>query len=201
MKMPSFVALTLLLAIAAPAAAAPASSSSGVTVAGVTFAPVPKNWTAQPASSQMRAAQWTVAPPKADKDAPGLEPGEVVVFYFGSGQGGGPKDNIERWQRRMQAADGSPVTGEVSQRVVDGMRLHVLVAYGTYAAGMPMPGFKPTLKPDYGLVGVVIETREGNVFVRFTGPKALVKANLEAFETWLAASKKATGADAKSGDS
>jgi len=190
--LPAFALLGLL---ASPAAAAPKKKDAdpALTVAGVTFAPAPKNWSPVKPANQMRAAQWTVAPPKPEKDAPELAPGEVVVFYFGPGQGGGPKDNLERWRRLMTAPDGSQVQGEASQRDVAGMRVHEIVLYGTYAAGMPRPGFKPTLKPNQGFVGVVIETSEGNVFLRFTGPKELVKAQLADFEKWLDTAKKATG--------
>jgi hypothetical protein len=45
-------------------------------------------------------------------------------------------------------------------------------AQGTYLSGMP--GGPQTPLPDHALVGAIIESKAGNVFVRMTGPKAWV---------------------------
>lgn len=182
---PVFV-FALLFGLSFPLTAAEKKPTDAKVIAGVEMAPTPKGWQTAPPKNKMRAAQWVIPPSEGSGAA-----GEVVVFYFGPGQGGGAKDNIERWKRRMTAADGSPVQGEVSQREVAGMKVTELIAFGTYAAGMPMPGFKPEQRPDYGLVGVVLEGAEGNLFIRLTGPKPLVDAQLPSFQKWIDGAKKA----------
>lgn len=186
MLVPAVLAAMLGTALLSPAAEDKTKPKGPPVVAGAQLAAVPKGWKSAPPKNKMRAAQWTI--PAAEK---GGAAGEVVIFYFGPGQGGGAKDNIERWQRRMTAADGGEVKGDVSQRDVAGMRVTELIAYGTYAAGMPMPGFKPEQRTNYGLVGVVLEASGGNIFIRMTGPKALVDAQLPAFQKWIDGTKKA----------
>lgn len=183
-----YLTLVLVACLSLPMSAAEKKKADPNTkvIAGVALAKVPQGWQTAPPKNKMRAAQWIIPPAGESGTA-----GEVVIFYFGPGQGGAAKDNIERWKRRMTAADGGPVQGEVSQRDVAGMKVTELIAFGTYAAGMPMPGFKPELRPDYGLVGVVLEGAQGNLFIRLTGPKTLVEAQLPAFQKWIDEAKKA----------
>ena len=39
-----------------------------------------------------------------------------------------------------------------------------------------MPGGPQTPKPNYALLGAIIEASEGSVFVKMTGPKGLTKS-------------------------
>jgi hypothetical protein len=41
-----------------------------------------------------------------------------------------------------------------------------------------MPGGATTPKPDYALAGAILESTRGNIFVRMTGPRELVKKDL-----------------------
>ena len=52
------------------------------------------------------------------------------------------------------------------------MPVHIVETTGTYSASMggPMSG-NTTEKPDYMLVGVVVEAPEGSVFFKLTGPE------------------------------
>jgi hypothetical protein len=36
--------------------------------------------------------------------------------------------------------------------------------------------------PDYGLCGAILESAEGSIFVKMTGPEAIVKTSTEAFK-------------------
>lgn len=47
-------------------------------------------------------------------------------------------------------------------------------AEGTFLSGMP--GGERTPQPGYALRGAIIEAAEGDVFVKMTGPAALVKS-------------------------
>ena len=51
----------------------------------------------------MRAASYTIPPAAGDSEG-----GECVVYYFGSGQGGGVEANIKRWIGQFTAPDGGP---------------------------------------------------------------------------------------------
>ena len=46
---------------------------------------------------------------------------EIVVFYFGRGQGGGVQENIDRWANQFRGPEGGPVEPIVSETVVDKM--------------------------------------------------------------------------------
>jgi len=63
---------------------------------------VPPAFQARQPSSSMRLAEFTV--PES-----GAPPAEVVVYYFGEGQGGSVEANIARWSAQFTGPDGSPV--------------------------------------------------------------------------------------------
>ncbi len=56
---------------------------------------VPKDWKTVETSSSMRLAQWSYGAKS-----------EVVIFYFGSGQGGSVEANLDRWYGQFQQPDG-----------------------------------------------------------------------------------------------
>ncbi len=160
-------------------------------VAGVSFVP-PTGWQSVPASSSMRAGQWRVPALK------GGEVGEVVVFYFGQGQGGDAAANLDRWRNQVTTPQGAPVQGEVTTRESDGLKITRLVSFGTYSGMSMMPGVPSAPKAGYGLIGVVVESGQGNVFIRLTGPEALVKSQMTVLEQMLRSVKRVAAAGTKS---
>ena len=57
---------------------------------------VPSTWIARPAASTMRLAEYTVGT--------GTPPGaQVVVYFFGQGQGGAVGPNMARWKAQFSA--------------------------------------------------------------------------------------------------
>lgn len=163
--------------------AAALSLQAETSVAGVTFKSH-GSWQSATPTSAMRAAQWTIPPRKSGTDS-----GEVVLFYFGAGQGGDAQSNVQRWLKTMSAPTGGRAEGEMKERTVSGMKVTEVVVYGTYASGMPMSGVPPMPKAGYGLVGVIIEGPQGNLFIRLIGPEALVKAQLPAFRQFIDSAK------------
>ncbi|MBI5772410.1 MAG: hypothetical protein HZA89_01535 [Verrucomicrobia bacterium] len=161
---PLFLALAL-------AAAAPATFK----VSEFTFAR-PAAWEWVEVSSSMRAAQLNV--PAAD----GREPGEVVFFHFGAGGGGGTKANVDRWLSQFQEPR-EQLKPKIEEKTVGKTKLTYVHAEGTYSSGMP--GGPKVAKPDHGLYGAIVEGAEGSVFVRMTGPKALVKSALGDFNKMI----------------
>src|SRR5262245_15720171 len=79
--------------------------------AGLRFS-VPSVWTRVPAPSDMRAAQFRV--PRSGNDG---EDGELVLFYFGKGQGGSPEQNVDRWTGQLTRPDGQPAQDEAGDTV------------------------------------------------------------------------------------
>jgi hypothetical protein len=133
---------------------------------------LPAGWRAGTPSSRMRLAQYEV---------PGDPPAEVAVFFFGAGQGGGVAANFDRW--KGQVKDGSEPTTSVLDPV-EGIRVHVLDARGTYASS-GMPGAAPVRIEDARLLGAVVECPGGPVFVRALGPRATMDAAAPAVLDWL----------------
>jgi hypothetical protein len=148
-------------------------------VAGLIFT-VPSRWMSEPAESPARAGQWRVP---ALHGLDGQE-GQAVVLYFGPGKGvgGSTKENIEAWSATMVDAAGHPVQAKVETHQTGGFKITIVSVFGTYNQPAPLPGIPPALRPDYGLLGAIIEGPQGNVYWRFTGPEPLITADIPLFE-------------------
>ncbi|TVP84025.1 MAG: hypothetical protein EA347_11535 [Thioalkalivibrio sp.] len=153
---------------AAPALPAPAGSDTDA-VAGLLWT-VPPGWEMQP-QRPMRAATYDTPPAEGDS-----EPGEVAVFYFGPQEGGTVDANVNRWFNQFDQEDGRP-TSEVAEREtieVNGMPVTLVRASGTYNAAAGPMAPRADLRPDYRLIGAIVEGPEGAVFFKFTGPDRTV---------------------------
>lgn len=60
------------------------------------------DWVAEKPSSNMRLAQYKL--PKAEGDT---EDASLVLYFFGSNQGGSVQANLERWISQIEQPDGS----------------------------------------------------------------------------------------------
>lgn len=134
-----------------------------------------KPWVEKPSSSSMRAGELTY---KFD-ESQNLEDVHAVFYYFGQGQGGDTEANIQRWIGQFQ---GTPKT-ETEVVEISGTKVTFLTAAGTYleSAG-PFAGEK-TAKPGYVLLGAVVESEQGNVFVKLFGPEKSVEQVKKPFRT------------------
>lgn len=140
----------------------------------------PEKWESVPTRSEMRKAQLKV--PNTSGDA-----GEVVFFHFGAGSGGDTQSNVNRWFRQFQ---GTPETikARTEEAKAGDNKVTYVSAEGTYLSGMP--GGPQTPKPGYALLGAIIEDPAGSVFVRFTGPKALVDGSASDFKKMIGGAKR-----------
>src|SRR5204863_3869276 len=129
----------------------------------------PAKWEWVEVTSSMRKAQLKV--PGTDKS----QSAEVVFFYFGEGNGGGTKANVDRWLGQFEEKS-NPKVEDVT---VNKRRVTYVEVEGTYMSGMP--GGARTAQPKSMLEGAIIESNEGNVFVKMTGPTAIVKEAKAAF--------------------
>ena len=127
----------------------------------------PAKWKSVKTTSRMRAAQFSITGKE------GQESAECVFFYFGPGEGGGVKANLQRWAGQF-ANEPKPII-----KVEDGKVGKIPVVYlfgtGTYMTGPPFGGAKVP-KKDYGMAAAVLGVKPGYIFVKMTGPKSVVSA-------------------------
>ncbi len=132
-----------------------------------------------------RPAEWGWVVPgspmrKAQLATP--DEGEVTFFHFGPGQGGSVQQNIQRWVNQFDGgATGSK--GMQREETYGETKVTYVTASGTFNSGMP--GGPTTPMANYGLLGAILESEGGDVFVKMTGPDEAVKNALGTFETMI----------------
>lgn len=134
----------------------------------------PEGWKPVKPASQMRLAEYHVAP------AQGGEPATMTVFYFGKGGGGSIQANIDRWIGQFQSVEGKP---EQSTRTVNGMKVHLVAVAGTYKVGAAMGGGQAA--PNWRMRGAIVESPAGNFFFKMTGPQKTMDAQAKAFDAFV----------------
>ena len=164
-----FLALVLSLIVGSVAAAEPAAFHR-VEDAGLRYG-VPPSWERVPAPSNMRAAQYRVSGATPGADA------EVVLFFFGKGQGGSTEANLDRWYAQFTQPDGrsSREAAVVTVRTVHGLKVTSVDLQGTYTAAQ-MGGGATGPRPDTRMLAAAIEGPGGPWFLRLIGPAATVGA-------------------------
>lgn len=134
----------------------------------------PESWTAAVPASSMRLAEYVA--PAAD----GSQPGEVSIFYFGPGGGGGVEANVARWIGQFKNPDGTPATGQQSTETVSGMMVHRVEAAGTFNPGMAGNGVS---RDNYKMLGAIVESPAGLYFFKMVGPTDTIGARAPEFES------------------
>jgi hypothetical protein len=146
----------------------------------------PAGWQEEKPNSNMRVAQYKL--PKAEGDGADAE---LVVYYFGQGQGGSKQANIDRWLNQMQQADGSDSKGKakIENTTVNGMPVTTVDVAGKYNGGMASPGASPNATPpdmsNYRMRAAIIETPKGSYFVKLTGPQNTVSRWDHAYNDYI----------------
>lgn len=149
----------------------------------------PREWVPQAATSQMRKAQFLI--PRAEGDT---EDGQMVVFYFGAGQGGAVEANIDRWKGMFSTAEGKPVPDSDVKREtheVNGMKVTTLDVAGRYVDAMsgrhgPASGENAA---EFRMLSAIVETPQGPWFFKGVGPVATMKAQEQNFKDFVASFK------------
>jgi hypothetical protein len=171
---------------AAPQPVSTGADSSGSSVEG-TFGPikakVPSEWTVQTPTSSMRKFQYGLSKVAGDG-----EDGELVVFYFGPGQGGSVEANIERWIGQISQPDGSSSKdkAKTNKKEIGGMPVTLVDVSGTYSAGM-MSNAPP--RQGYRMLAAVAETTEGPWFFKLTGPEKTISKWSSSFDQFIGSFK------------
>jgi len=129
----------------------------------------PQEWKSTTPSSAMRKAH-LIATAEDGSTA------DIIFFHFGPGQGGSVKANADRWLRQFQDPQGSKVD---SQQVGE-TKITTVVTKGTFLSGMP--GTPSTPLQGFALRGAILESPQGDVYVKMTGPEKVVQQASQAFD-------------------
>jgi hypothetical protein len=163
-----------------------AGGDSEVTLDGLKSR-APKEWQREKVPAKLakfRVAQFKL--PKADRDP---EDAELVVFFFGKGQGGSDQQNIERWQSMFQPPKGKKIEDatKVEKMKVGKVPVTYVDVRGTFLSKFPPfdPNAKVTRKENYRRLGVVFDSENGPFFITVTGPADTVERHKKEFDNWL----------------
>ena len=172
------------LASSHPGSAPPASIESPTMAGGLAWT-LPKGWIGAPSSS-MRVATYRTPAAPGDKEG-----GEVAVFYFGPGQGGGIDANVDRWFAQMTPETGSKKPSR-SQIKVGSIPVTLCNTEGTYTGAMGMGGVSAGPEKGFALEGAIAEGPQGPVFFKLTGPKKSVEKAKASFDALVKSLKPAS---------
>ena len=157
----------------APAEAPGASTSAEgpvVTMQGLTW-DVAEGLRSVPPPNRMRIAQYSVPSHEA-----GTKDGEIAVFYFGAGSGGGTQANLERWASQFTQADGSdPMKKAKIESLTSrgGLKVTTISLAGRYESS-GMGGGPSYDEPGWQLFGAVVEGKGGPWFFKAVGPESVI---------------------------
>jgi hypothetical protein len=173
--------------------AAPSSSASSASTASSTAASTmtassqgglswttPGRWKDNPGGgSSMRAATYNI--PAAAGDSEGAE---CAVF---KNIGGGVAANIKRWIDQFEQSDGSSSEAKAKQKkeTIHGLSVTTVDLTGTFKGGGMMMGQPTAKKSGYRLLGAIVESPEGDIFFKLTGPEKTVAASQAEFRSLL----------------
>jgi hypothetical protein len=141
---------------------------------------IPEGWLVGSERS-MRIATYIIKPVDGDKDS-----AECAVFYFGSTSGGGIEDNIRRWVGQFEQPDGgdSMEKAIIDSLIVNDVIITTIDLKGTYSASGAMMQIKDK-KPEYRLLGAIVQGPEGLVFFKLTGPQKTADSAKNSFMALL----------------
>jgi hypothetical protein len=126
---------------------------------------------------------------KAQIAVPGKDGGksaEIIFYHFGAGQGGDTQANVTRWVAQFSE---KKTPEKIESKDAAGTKATFVSVTGTYQSGMPMGPKTPMA--GYALLGAILEDAEGgSVFVKMTGPEAVVTDAAPAFNEFITAAKK-----------
>ncbi|HTS69222.1 MAG TPA: hypothetical protein VMO17_09570 [Terriglobia bacterium] len=159
--------------------AAPAMGGSPSEAAGVAWT-IPSGWEVE-AARQMRVATYRIRAIAGDP-----EDAECAVYFFGTGQGGTVEANLDRWAKQFASPDGqSAPQAKTGSKEIAGMKVSTLTVSGTYLGGGPMMGGQEVKKPNFRMLGAIVDAPQGLVFFKLTGPLNTVASAENDFNSLL----------------
>jgi hypothetical protein len=142
----------------------------------------PRDWYEEKPTNRMGVYQFRLSPIEDDKDN-----AEVVIFYFGEGQGGSVEQNIKRWKDSFVPPEGKKIddVAKVQKMNVGNIPVTYLDIQGTYRFPSFNPNDKTTIRPNYRMLAVVFESKKGPYFIRMVGPAKTVAYYKKGFDEWI----------------
>ncbi len=165
-----------------PAEAAPLTAAGRVSLPqGLSFVPA-GTWRAKAPGSTMRLAEYAI--PRAEGDG---ADGEIALFYFGAGQGGGVEANLDRWFGQFVQPDGSSSKGmaRVDRRKVGELPVTVAEVSGRHLSKAMAPGQRDYDEPGWRLYAAIVETAKGPFFFKAIGPEKTILEARPALEAMV----------------
>ena len=155
---------------------------ASTTAAGELKYKAPEGWVSEKPSSNMRVAQYKLSKVEGDANDAGL-----VLYFFGSGQGGSISDNIDRWVNQMQQPDGKPSKekAKIETITLNGLKVTTVDVSGTYIAQMSPGSDARHNDSNQRLLAAVIETPKGNYFAKLIGPEKTVSHWNQSFVDYI----------------
>jgi hypothetical protein len=162
------------VAASSSSSSAPAAQSGA---AGELRWSTPSGWKSGP-EKPMRAATYLIPAVSGDNEG-----GECAVFM---NIGGGVAANINRWISQFKQPDGSSSAAKAKQKkeTVNALQVTTVDLTGIFSGGMAM-GQTSTEKPGYRLLGAIVETPQGEVFFKLTGPEKTIAAAETDFQSLI----------------
>lgn len=138
---------------------------------------IPGNWKTQPTKSRIVEHEFSVTLGEGE-DTP---TGRITLMAAG----GDIPSNIARWEG--QFTEGGKA--KVEKKDVAGHGVHFVQLSGTFKetmGGGPFAGGKTVMRENYGMLGGIIEVKDGGkYFIKLTGPQDVIEANVKAFKEML----------------
>ena len=136
---------------------------------------VPAGWRSATPASPMRKAELYVPGPEGTGQA-----GEAIitVFHFGPSQGGTVQQNVDRWFGQFDG-DNDAKGAATAKETIGTIPVTFARARGTFQSGMP--GQPTTPLEGQALLGAILESPNGDVYVKMTGPVPTVEKAEPAF--------------------
>ena len=156
---------------ASPPHGAPASAAGPtVTMQGLQW-DIAEGLQSEPPPNVMRIAQYRI-PSRQE----GVKDGELAVFFFGAGSGGGTQANLERWAGQFKQDDGGDPMGKAkieNLTSTGGLKVTTILLAGRYESS-GMGGGPSYDEPGWKLFGAVIEGQGGPWFFKAVGPESVI---------------------------
>jgi hypothetical protein len=161
------------------------AAGTPVTIDGFTST-APASWKEQP-PKPMRMKTFTI--PRAGGDQ---HDAEVVIFFFGPGQGGDAQANITRWKGMFVPPEGKKIddTSKVETIKVNGVEVTLLDVRGSYKWKPSMMSPEEEVRPNHRMLSAIFASPGGPYFIRFVGPEKTIEKNKKDFDKWLRGFKK-----------
>lgn len=174
--------LLVLLSLTVPLSCVWADNKGTLTELDGLKSRVPASWKQKETDGQMRRLHFVLPRERGDD-----YDGEFLVFYFGKGGGGGVEGNLARWKSMMTPPDGKSIddVSKIEKAKAGTAPVTIVDVKGTYNYKAKPSDATGEKRPDYRLIGIIIESPEGPYYVRITGPAKTIDAHKKGIDAWI----------------